>query len=83
VRHPGAGTETMKGKKLALSCALVALTVAGGAMAEGIYKWTDEDGTVHYEDRPSGAATEERLQMTYSRTDNAAVQRRIQAGAAS
>lgn len=73
----------MKGKQLALSCILMALTVAGGAMADGIYKWTDEDGNVHYEDRPSGAATEERLQLTYNRTDTAAVQRRVQASAES
>lgn len=69
----------MKGKRLALSCAVVALTIASGAVANEIYKWTDEDGTVHYEDRPSGAATEERLYMTYNRTDNNAVQQRVKA----
>ena len=69
----------MKGKRIALSCAVVALTIAGGAMANEIYKWTDEDGTVHYEDRPTGAATEERLAVTYSRTDSSAVQKRVQA----
>ena len=69
----------MKGKKLALSCAVMALTFASGAMASEIYKWTDENGTVHYEDRPTGADTEERLQMTYNRTDDSAVQSRTQA----
>lgn len=69
----------MNGKRLALSCAVVAMTIAGGAMADEIYKWTDENGIVHYEDRPSGAATEERLQLTYNRTDSVAVQRRVQA----
>ena len=69
----------MKSKRLALLCAVTAMTVAGGAMANEIYKWTDENGTVHYGDRPSGAATEERLAMTFTRTDNAAVQQRVQA----
>lgn len=69
----------MKSKRLALLCAVTAMTVAGGAMANEIYKWTDENGTVHYGDRPSGAATEERLALTFTRTDNAAVQQRVQA----
>ena len=69
----------MKSKRLALLCAITAMTVAGGAMANEIYKWTDENGTVHYGDRPSGAATEERLALTFTRTDNAAVQQRVQA----
>ena len=67
----------MKGKRIALSCAVMALTIAGGAMANEIYKWTDEDGTVHYEDRPTGAANEERLAITYGRTDSSAVQKRV------
>ena len=69
----------MKGKRLALSCAVIAMTIASGAMANEIYKWTDENGNVHYEDRPTGAATEERLHMTYNRTDNSAVRQRTQA----
>ena len=69
----------MNSKRIALSCAVMALTIAGGAMANEIYKWTDEDGTVHYEDRPTGAETEERLGMTYRRTDSGAVQKRTQA----
>jgi len=69
----------MKGKRLALSCAVMVMTIASGAVANDIYKWTDENGNVHYEDRPSGAATEERLHMTYNRTDSSSVQRRTQA----
>ena len=56
-----------------------ALTASGGAFADSIYKWTDADGNIHYEDRPSGAATEERMNLTYSRTDNDAVEQRIEA----
>ena len=69
----------MKGRSIALSCAVVALTLASGAMANEIYKWTDENGTVHYGDRPSGAATEQRLAMSYRRTDSGSVDKRVQA----
>ena len=67
----------MKGKRIVLSFAVMAMTVAGGATANEIYKWTDEDGNVYYEDRPSGAETEERLDITYRGTDNSAVQKRV------
>mgnify|MGYP001823993715 CR=1 FL=1 len=69
----------MKGKRIVLSCAVLAMTMASGAMANEIYKWTDADGNVHYEDRPTGAETEERLSITYGRTDSSAVQRRVKA----
>ena len=58
---------------------VAAMAFAAGAMANEIYKWTDEDGNVHYEDRPSGAASEERLAINYKRTDSGAVQQRISA----
>lgn len=69
----------MIGRKIVLTFAVAAMTFAGGAMANEIYKWTDEDGNVHYEDRPSGAPTEERLSFSYSRTNNSAVQSRVNA----
>ena len=56
-----------------------ALTASGGAFADSIYKWTDADGNIHYEDRPSGAATEVRMNLTYNRTDDDAVEQRIEA----
>ena len=52
---------------------------ATGVYADEIYKWTDEDGNVHYGDRPSGELTEERLQYSYNRTDSDAVNQRVQA----
>ena len=58
--------------------ATLAIALGTAAFADEIYKWTDEDGNVHYEDRPSGAASEERLQFSYNRTDNSAVQARVQ-----
>ena len=69
----------MNGKRIMLSCAIAALTVSAGAAASEIYKWVDEDGNVHYEDRPSGASSEERLDITYRRTDGSAVQQRASA----
>ena len=68
----------MKARKIVLTCAIAAITVPVGAVANEIYKWTDEDGNVHYEDRPSGAPTEVRLDITYRPTDRSAVQKRIQ-----
>jgi hypothetical protein len=61
-----------------ISFAALAIAVSSAAFADEIYKWTDEEGNVHYEDRPSGAASEERLQFSYNRTDNSAVQARVQ-----
>ena len=68
----------MKAKRLLIGLAAIAMTVAGGAFASGIYKWTDENGNVHYEDRPSGAQTEERMALSYSRTDPDSVQQQKQ-----
>lgn len=69
----------MKARSLAIACAVAAMTFTGGATASEIYKWIDEDGNVHYEDRPSGAASEQRIDITYRRTDNDAVRQRVQA----
>lgn len=69
----------MKANRMTLCCAVAALTFATGALGNEIYKWTDEDGNIHYEDRPSGVSTEERIDITYRRTDNNAVQQRVQA----
>ena len=68
----------MKTRKLALSFMVMALTFAGGAMANEIYRWVDAEGNVHYGDRPSGAPAEQRLQLTYARTDGSAVEQRVQ-----
>ena len=67
----------MKGKRIVLTCAIAAMTVSMGAVANEIYKWIDADGNVHYEDRPTGAATEERLDLTYRATDRSSVQARV------
>ena len=69
----------MTAKRLALTCAVTAMTFAATATANEIYKWTDAQGNVHYEDRPTGAPTEERIEIRYRRTDSSAVNQRIQA----
>lgn len=69
----------MKRKQLLIGFAVLALTASGGVAASEIYKWVDEDGNVHYEDRPSGAASEQRLALSSQRTDGGAVQQRVDA----
>ncbi len=56
-----------------------ALALAGDAAAGEIYKWTDEQGNVHYVDRPTGDPTEQRLDVISNRTNSAAVQASISA----
>jgi len=70
---------------LAIAAALMlAVTAAGTAAAGDIFKWTDEDGNVHFGDIPAGQESEKvaiqsrptnpaRVQaMVQSRTDTAA-----------
>ncbi len=59
-------------------CALI-LGMSGAAFANEIYKWTDTEGNVHYGDRPSGDPSEERVHITYKRTNPSAVTARVQA----
>lgn len=59
--------------------AALTLTLSTAVFADEIYKWTDAEGNIHYEDRPSGEPTEERLQFSYNRTSSSAVQKRVQA----
>lgn len=65
-------------RRLMTGFAALAMTVSTGVYADDIYKWTDAEGNVYYEDRPSGEPTEERLQFSYNRTNRAAVQSRVQ-----
>lgn len=63
-----------------------AMLVAGLAMAAStttvagdIYKWTDADGNVHFGDRPSGVASEERLAINSRSTNPDRVRSIVQA----
>ena len=69
----------MKLKRLAISALVLALAASGPTLASEIYKWTDADGNVHYVDRPTGEPTEQRMDITYKRTDSASVQARASA----
>ncbi len=69
----------MKRKQLLIGFATLALAASGSVAASEIYKWVDEDGNVHYEDRPSGAASEQLVALSYKRTDGGAVQERVDA----
>jgi hypothetical protein len=63
-------------KALAL---LLLLALAGTASGQ-IYKWTDEDGNVHFTDKPV-AEEAERVAIQSKRTDAAKVQAQVQARA--
>ena len=64
--------------RLPITIACAALLASGLAMGGEIYKWIDENGNVHYEDRPIGEANVERVVEVRSRnTDTAAVAARV------
>jgi hypothetical protein len=69
----------MKTRKLVLGCAVAAMAFAAGASANEIYRWVDAEGNVHYGDRPSGAPTEQRIALSYARTDGGVVEQRVKA----
>ena len=66
----------MNRKFLVLVVSAAALTTS--AFAGEIYKYVDDEGNVHYVDRPSGESGEERMAITYSGTSNAAVTAQVQ-----
>ncbi len=41
-------------RKTMIMLTTAALAFSGTALSGEIYKWTDDDGNVHYEDRPTG-----------------------------
>ena len=68
----------MKIQRIMTGFAALAITISASALADDIYRWTDDEGNVYYEDRPSGAPNEERLRFSYNRTNNSAVQKRVE-----
>ena len=65
-------------RHLLIGFAALTVTVSTSVFADDIYKWTDAEGNVHYEDRPSGEPSEVRLQFSYNRTNSTAVRQRVQ-----
>lgn len=57
---------------------ITAAALTSSAFAGEIYKYVDDDGNVHYVDRPTGESGEERLDVTYSGTSSEAVTARVQ-----
>ena len=57
---------------------ILSVAMASAATASEIYKWTDEDGNVHYTDKPVEPSSE-RMNIATRSTDNAAVQSQTQA----
>lgn len=68
----------MNTRRLMAGIAALTLTLSTAVFADEIYKWTDAEGNIHYEDRPSGDPSEERLQFSYNRTSSSDVQKRVQ-----
>jgi catalase len=66
----------MDRKFLVLVLSAAALTTS--AFAGEIYKFVDDDGNVHYVDRPTGESGEERMAITYTGTSSEAVTARVQ-----
>ncbi len=60
----------MNAKKLTATVAAAFVLVTSSSFASDIYRYTDEDGNIHYGDRPTGAPTEERLAIASARTNN-------------
>ncbi|MDH5304699.1 MAG: DUF4124 domain-containing protein [Gammaproteobacteria bacterium] len=74
--HPGIFSVMCHKSLLVLATA--AMSFSGAVLSGEIYKWTDENGNVHYEDRPLGDEVQ-RVDVVSSNTDHSAVQASIQA----
>ena len=65
-------------KQTLITALLLTTVMASGAFAKQIYKWTAEDGSVHYADVPM-ASEAERVAISSKPTDQARVQAQTQA----
>jgi len=65
--------------KSTLLVLVLSLAATGTGYGSWIFKWTDEQGNVHYGDRPTGAADEQRLDIQSRPTNAARIQRETQA----
>ncbi|MDP6993611.1 MAG: DUF4124 domain-containing protein [Woeseiaceae bacterium] len=63
------------------AASILTLAASGIAFAGDIYKWVDEDGHVHYGDKPVGAQSE-RMAIQSTPTDPARIAAQTQARAA-
>ncbi len=63
----------MNRKLLVLMLSAAAVATGASAFAGEIYKYVDDEGNINYLDRPTGESGEERLDVTYARTNNSSV----------
>lgn len=66
--------------KIFIQSIILTMTMAAGpASASEIYKWTDEEGNVHYSDRPVASENTEHMAIRSRPTDPAKVEAEVQA----
>lgn len=65
-------------QKTVLILAIATLGCSSAVLSGEIYKWVDENGNVHYEDRPLGAEVQ-RVDVISNSTDSSAVQASVDA----
>ena len=65
--------------KMTVIAFTLAFATTGTLLASDIYRWTDDEGNVYFVDRPTGAPTEERLEIRSRPTNSARVSAEVQA----
>jgi hypothetical protein len=73
------GRVLMKRATLFISVASLALGASSAAMSSEIYKWVDDEGGLHYQDRPTEEQAAELMDIDSRATDNAAINEQTQA----
>ncbi len=69
----------MKRATLLIAVASIALGASSAAMSSEIYKWVDDEGSVHYQDRPTAEQAAELMNIESRATDNVAINEQTQA----
>ncbi|MBT8098633.1 MAG: DUF4124 domain-containing protein [Gammaproteobacteria bacterium] len=72
----------MMRKQFLIMMATAATFVSTTTLASDIYRYTDADGNIHYVDRPSGTATEQRVAIASKRSNPGSAPARSQAASA-
>ncbi len=67
--------------KITVFAFALSIAASGTLSASEIYRWTDEEGVVHYVDRPTGNASEQHLAIRSRSTNPDRVQAAVQAQA--